>query len=110
MLSFMTQTITRVRPEFITVNGRQVPDWENAAELAIPGWTVQPGEMDEELANRSNETARYSALGPAGADIRANDGVMFEGELYQVDGRPQRWPSPTGGLDHTFIRLVDHKG
>lgn len=108
--SFARQTLTRVRPGVIVVNGTKVPDWDNTEEIDIPGWTVQPGEMDEDLANRSNETARYSALGPAGADVQADDAVRFEGELYQVDGRPQRWPSPTGGLDHTFLRLIDHKG
>lgn len=111
MFSFMTQTLTRVRPATIVVNGSTVPDWDaEPDELVIPGWTVQPGEMDESLANRSSETARYSALGPAGADIRADDSVEFDGVLYDVDGGPQRWPSPTGGLDHTFLRLVDHKG
>jgi hypothetical protein len=112
MLSFMTQTITRVRPATRVVNGRTVPDWDATpvSELDIAGWTVQPGEMDEDLANRSSQVARYSALGPAGADITGDDGVRYDGVLYQVDGGPQRWPSPTGGLDHTFLRLVDHQG
>jgi hypothetical protein len=111
MLSFMTQTVTRVRPSTRTVNGRVVTDYDNPeSELDIPGWTVQPGEMSEDLANRSNQTARYSALGPKNADIRGDDAVRFDGVLYQVDGGPQKWPSPTGGLDHTFLRLVDHQG
>lgn len=112
LLSFMTQTITRVRPATRVVNGRTVPDWTVApqSELGIPGWTVQPGDMSEELANRSSTTARYTALGPANVDILPTDAVRFQGVLYQVDGGPQFWPSPTGALDHTYLRLIDHKG
>lgn len=112
ILSFMTQTVTRVRPATRVVNGRTVPDWDAppVSELVIPGWTVQPGDMSEDLANRSNQTARYSAIGPADADIMATDGIRYDGVLYQVDGGPQHWPSPTTALDHTFLRLVDHQG
>lgn len=110
-ISFATQVLVRVRPATRVVNGRTVPDWGAAAdELTIPGWTVQPGDMSEDLVNRSNQTARYSAIGPAGADIKGLDAVRYQGVLYQVDGGPQHWPSPTGGLDHTFLRLIDHQG
>lgn len=110
-LSFANDTVTRVRPSTEVVNGRTVYDYDTPeSELDIPGWTVQPGDMSEDLANRSNETARYSALGPPGADVVAKDAIRYDGVLYQVDGGPQRWPSPTGGLDHTFLRLIDHQG
>ncbi|MFB7798937.1 hypothetical protein [Isoptericola sp. NPDC056134] len=109
--SFASTTLTRVRPVMIDDHGTQVPDWTApGAELSIPGWSVQPGASPEVLQNRQNVTVRWTAYGPAGADVLATDAIRYDGTLYAVDGEPARWPSPTGGLAHTVLLLVDHRG
>lgn len=110
--SFASTTVTRVRPATRVVNGRTVVDWDAPpeSELAIPGWSVQPGASTEVLQNRDNVSIRWTAYGPPGADVKPTDAIRHDGRLYDVDGEPQRWPSPTGGLSHTVLLLIDHEG
>lgn len=107
---FATDTVDRVRPTMATDHGRQVPDWDAdpAADDPITGCSVQPGASDEDNANRSSVTVRYTVFAPLDADIQPGDALRWEGRLYQVDGEPQRWRQL--GLAHQVVLLVDWEG
>lgn len=113
MPSFATDTVTRVRPAWVTdARGTRRPDYGTAAARdLLGGCLVQPGASVEVLAERVGAVAvRWSVFLPAGTDLAASDGVEFEGRLYAVDGEPARHRSPTGALSHVLALLIDWKG
>lgn len=112
MPSFATDTVTRVRPAWVTdARGTRRPDWGPAAVRdVLAGCLVQPGASAEVLAERVGAVAvRWSVFLPPGTDLAATDGVEFEGRLYAVDGEPARHRSPTGALSHVLALLIDWK-
>lgn len=109
--SWATQTITVVEPTLIDDRGTQVADYDDpASETDITGCSVQPGASAEVLAARQGVSIRWTVYAPPSVAVTAHSAVRYEGNLYDVDGEPQRWSSPTGGLDHSVLLLVDHEG
>lgn len=113
--SFAVTTITVVRPTLVTDRGTTVPDWTlpPASETPVHGCSLQPGASSEALAARQGQTIRWTVYAPAGVDVTAHDAVRLPDDstrLYQVDGEPQRWASPTGALSHTVLALIDWSG
>lgn len=109
--SFATQSITVVEPTLVDDRGTMVADYETPlSEVEVTGCSVQPGASAEVLAARQGVSVRWTVYAPAAAVVTAHSAVRYAGRLYDVDGEPQRWPSPTGGLDHTVLLLVDHEG
>lgn len=109
--SWATQTITVVEPTLVDDRGTMVADFDNpASETVVTGCSVQPGASAEVLAARQGVSIRWTVYAPAATVVTAHSAVRFGGRLYDVDGEPQRWPSPTGALAHTVILLVDHEG
>lgn len=111
MISFWNQTITRLRPGTKVERGSTVPDWDNASALTIKGCSVQPSisttSQDGRVLGISDS---YSAYLPKGADVRAGDHIVFDGEEFAIDGEPRKWTSPTGRLTHVQINLVRWHG
>lgn len=109
--SWATQTVTVVEPTLVDDRGTLVPDYDvPASETVVPGCSVHPGASDEVLAARQGVAVRWTVYAPAGVVVTAHSAVRLDGRLYAVDGEPARWPSPTGGLDHVVLLLVDHTG
>ena len=110
--SWATQTVTVVHPAMVDDRGTMVPDWSATpvSEVPVPGCSVQPGATAEVLAARQGSSIRWTVLAPPTLVATARDGVRFEGVLYQINGEPQPWPSPTGGLDHVVLFLETHEG
>lgn len=110
--SFATQTIDVVEPALVDDRGRLVPDWDAppASTTPVPGCSVQPGASSEVLDAREALSVRWTVFAPAGTVLTAYSAVRYAGVLYQVDGEPQRWSSPTGALDHLVVLLVDWRG
>lgn len=115
MLSFWTQTLTVVHPERVEdpdgdVYGNETLDWGNAEERDVIGH-VQPVAAPEEIASgRDAIVTRYRAWLPAGDPVTGYDRIVYDGQTYEVDGDPERWPSATGGLDHVSLLLVRVEG
>lgn len=109
LLSFMTQQIVRIRRATINDHGNitQDPDLGNADRLTLDGWTLQPGGTQEDTINRAGSAIDLTAIGPAGADVAADDLIEAPGypDPFEIIGEPQRWPSPTGSLDSTVLLL-----
>lgn len=82
-----------------------VPDWSPAAvtDTTVTGCSVQPVPFPENTVDRDNVRVVLRAWVPAGADVTALDRVVYEGDVYDIDGEPERWPMPR--LDHLVVNL-----
>jgi hypothetical protein len=88
-------------------HGNVVPDWTTPDTLAIDGCSVQPGLSREDLTNRDATLIAYTVFAPSGADVVAQDRIVFGGVTFEVDGDPQQWA--TGISDHAqfFLKRWD---
>lgn len=111
MLSFMTESITRVRAGTKTVRGATVPDWGKATELSISGCSVQPAStslsQDGRILGISEGLTAYA---PVNADILAGDRIKYGGKTYTINGEPKIWTSPTGNLSNMQLQLERWSG
>lgn len=108
MLSFMTDTITVIRPTYATERGNQIPVWTGAPEHTIANCRAQPFTGDELLAPGSRDAiiTVWKVYAPPGADILSTDRVrLSDGQTYEVQGSLQKWNSPTGSLASTQFTL-----
>lgn len=109
---FAADTVTVVEPALVDDRGTLVPDWSAppASQTPVEGCLVLPGASVEVLAGRQAVAVRWTVYAPPDVVLTAHSAVSYQGRLYQVDGEPARWPSPTGGLDHVVILLLDPEG
>lgn len=109
--SWANQTITRIRPGVKTVRGSDIRDWENAEEKDITGCSMQPA--GNTLSQNNHEVGifdGYTCYCPADADIQAGDRIRFDGQIFEINGEPNRWTSATGNLDNMLLNLVRWSG
>lgn len=105
------QTVTRIRPGAKTQRGSSVPDWDHAAELAISGCSVQPAGTSLSQDGRVlGVSDGYTVYMPPNSDVQAGDRIVYDGDVYTIDGRPRKWKSATGRLDHIMISIVRWNG
>lgn len=105
LVSFATETLVRLRAAQVMDHGSLVSDWEAAAEVAIPGWSLQPGASAEDLQNRQADRVDWTAIGPYDADVTSADKIRLPSGDYSVVGEPERWKSPTGRISSTKLLL-----
>lgn len=108
--SFATQPFTVVEPTMVDDRGTTYPDYDDPESETDYQGSVQPGASAEVLDARQGVSIRWTVYAPAGVTVTARSAVRYAGRLYDVDGEPQRWTSPTGGLDHAVLYLVDREG
>lgn len=83
-------------------------DWDHPDRARIVRSLWEPGPSSEDLAARRDPTTATATLTSLGyPDIRAGDRIERDGEVWQVRGRPRRWPRPR---PHTTTRLELKKG
>lgn len=111
LLSFFNKTITRLRPGTITERGTAYPDWENVTELQINNcvmtWQGTSLSQDGRVMGISDSKMLYA---PLDADIKEGDRIRYGSKVYEIDGDPMDWESPTGTLDHLEIPLKRYEG
>lgn len=105
--SWCIQTITRIRPGTKTQRGSQIPDWEHPEDpVIIGGCSVQPASTSlSEDGRILGITDGWTVYVPPGSDIRAGDRIEFDGNLYEINGEPRTWQSPTGHNNHIMLNL-----
>lgn len=111
-ISFLTQTVTVIRPAYVTQRGDRIPDWSNATEHTIAGCRLQPQTGVEGAGERRADAVemRWKLFAPTGADITEQDRVRHDGVVYEVAEYVQHWPSPTGFLAHVEVVLERWEG
>lgn len=102
--TFARQTITRLRPGTTTSRGSTIRDWTTATALQIAGCSVQPTATSMSMDGRVEATAEtLTAYLPEGSDIKEGDRVIFDGDTYEIDGKPKKW---TGAVNLSHIQIV----
>lgn len=111
MLSWMNDTVTRVRAGVKTVRGSTIPDWDDASTKDIDGCSMQPASTSlSEDGRVLGIMDGYTLYAPADADIVAGDRIQFGGNTYTITGDVRRWGSPTGRLAHLVVNLARWTG
>lgn len=109
--SWCTQAVTVHRAALVDARGSKVRDWNNAATHRIGGCSVQPAATGSDEFNRAEQsTNRWTLYAPPGTDVQRGDRVEFGGTMYEVDGTPYDWQSPTGRVSHRQANLVEWVG
>lgn len=101
-------TLTRQRGvETDDGRGGTETDWNDPAELPIPGWAVDAGSTAEDLQNREGSAAEYTVRGPLDADVRPGDRMLlpWDADPFEVDGEVLRQPGPSAATSHCIVRL-----
>lgn len=110
VLSFWTQSITRIRPGTKTERGSEVPDWDDPDTLVISGCNVQPASTSLSQDGRAQGiTDGLTVYAPADADIIADDRIQFAGNVYTINGDPLIWPG-VARMQHMQLNLVRWRG
>lgn len=103
--SWASQEITRIRPGTKESRGSTIPDWsENAVtKLKITGCSVQPVSTSLSLDGRVLGISEgWTAYLPEGSDVQAGDHILFDGDVYEINGEPKKW---TGAFTRSNIQL-----
>lgn len=105
--SWCNQVVTRHRAGTKISRGSSIPDWENELEpLIISGCSVQPASTSlSEDGRILGITDGWTAYLPSGSDVMAGDHIEFEGNMYEINGEPRSWQSPTGQVSHMMLNL-----
>lgn len=106
-------TVTVVRaPLAADRYGGKVRDWPSATRTAYAGISIQPAGSTEDVRDRELLIGRYTLFTSRGQDIDllATDRVEWNGITLQVDGDPNRWPAPGGGVHHVEAALKQVSG
>lgn len=103
-------TVTRLRPVFISARGTKERSWENADELEIGKCSFQATGTLSDFTNGYHTQTDATLYAPADSDIVANDRIVYEGITYEVLGETLKKIGVTGGLSHKVISLVRYKG
>lgn len=113
-ISFMRQSVTRVRPgKKINGYGQEIDDWTESASSrkVIHRCSVQAIAGEETLdPQRDSILFRFRLLAPHNADIDSRDRIEFDGTTYLIDGPVERPISPTGRLSHVACLLKRSEG
>lgn len=68
-----------------------------ASTTVIDGCAIWPTVTTEIVTGQDTVTWDLECLLPPDTDILPTDRVLFDGETYDVVGRPMRWRSPITG-------------
>lgn len=106
-----TETVTVRRAGVKESRGASVPDWERSSVHEVRGCDVQPSTSTRDFEGRTTQvTDGFILYAPYGADIREGDRIEWRGTVYEIDGAPYPWRSPTGRLSFLQAKLVDWRG
>ena len=117
LASFAHQTVTRVRPAWVTERGSQKADYVHPASLlVIDGCVVEPVPSQDARGDREATMFEQHLMLPPGSDLKATDLVLlgavkladyatFTGTKYGVHGEPEDADSPSGNLAYMECRI-----
>lgn len=109
--SWADDTVIVQRAARVVDHNVLVVDWsQTPTETPVEGCSFQPASGVEDINHRTAVSGPAQVFMPAGTDITGLDRVKFDGDTYEVVGKPQKWRSPSGNLDHTLVTLTSWEG
>lgn len=109
--SWCNEAVTVKRAPLVERRGSTVRDWDNASSHCVSGCSVQPASTASNKDGRAEQvTDRYELLAPPCSDVEAGDRIVFGGRVFEIDGAPYEWKSPTGRVAHLHAHLVEWRG
>ena len=110
-LSFMKDSVVRLRAPSTTKNGMEQKDWANAVSETISHVQVTAQSTSRDFEGRVlNVSDRRTLRAMYDADIQAGDRVTWNGETYEIEGEVYHTKSPTGRVSSTRCTLVRWSG
>jgi hypothetical protein len=111
-LTAQSVTVVRAPLAGTRYGGGQTRDWDAATRTVVDRVSVQPGGGTEDVRDRDMSVSSWTLYTARGQDIDllATDRVEVDGRTLQVDGDPNRWPAPGGGVHHVEARLKEVTG
>ena len=110
-LSFFRDSITVIRASIVTRNGGEERDWSNATETTINNVQVTARAPSQDFQGRMlNITDSRTLRANYDADIQEGDRVVYDGNIYEVDGEVFHTKSPTGRASSTRCTLTRWTG
>lgn len=100
-------TVVRVRATTGGLDAFKQPITTGSTEVDIPGGILAPGGSTEtvEAGRQTVETVATLYFRNTWPDIVESDQLRVDGELYNVDGEPQKWQAQRGGVGGLVVRL-----
>lgn len=108
--SFCKECVTIRRAPLIERRGSTVRDWDNYTTHTISGCSVQPASTSSNEERAEQVTERAELYAPPGANVETGDRVEVGGIVYDIDGAPYTWKSPTGRVTHLHAHLIEWSG
>lgn len=110
-LSFFRDTVTIIRAPLEKRNGSEYRDWNNATSHELERVQVVAAGTSRDFAGRTESiTDRRTLRANYDADIQEGDRVVYDGNLYEIDGDVFHTKSPTGRASSTRCTLMRWKG
>lgn len=111
--SWAEEEVTRIRPGTKESRGSIVPDWseDKVSKKTISGCSVQPASTTLSQDGRVLAISEgLTCFFPPGTDVAAGDKIRYDGEDYQIIGKPKKWTSPTGRVSNIQAQLERWSG
>lgn len=110
-LSFFRDSVTIVRAGLGVKNGQEYRDWTSTTEKTLTRVQVTAAGTSRDFDGRTESiTDRRTLRANYDADIQEGDRVVYDGNVYEVDGEVFHTKSPTGRASSTRCTLVRWKG
>jgi len=109
--NWASDTVTILRPAETTSRGSTIFDWARATQTTVNGCSVQPASTSLSQDGRVLGIADgWTAYIPPETDVKAGDRVAFNGDIYEINGEPRKWKSPSGKVTHIQLNLQRWSG
>lgn len=82
------------------VTGNDVLTYPDPEDGVLIKGSVQPQSSTENVSGREEVISTYRVFLPGSVALKATDRLLFGDLVLEVDGAPEFWPSPFGGIDH----------
>lgn len=105
MLPFFARETVQILSASIEYDhGAPVESWDDPETVDLPGCSVQPGDSEEHLGERTDTSIVWSVYAPAGAEVSSSNRIKIRNKTYSVDGEPKYWTVGAGRVDHVLIK------
>ena len=109
-LSFFRDSVTIQRAALTTKNGMQVRDWDHMTTHTVDRVQIAGSGSSREFERTLNISESRILRASYDADIQAGDRVVWNGEVYEVNGEVFHTKSPTGRVSSTRCSLARWAG